>query len=157
MPILNSTVVAFVKPFYGRYAGTEGNLKTEVVDSLLIEVPDPRNVTDPILARLEGAFTSMQKRQVTHLVEEAFRACRTAADVHEAAKRPLELPAELQRPDRYALDDAVFELLGVTEKKNRELLIEQLYREVTQHHRDIRIVEVQKMEQRRGASAGRIT
>lgn len=59
MPILNSTVVAFIKPFYGRYAGTEGNLKTEVVDALLLEIPDPRNVTEPVLKRLEGAFSSI--------------------------------------------------------------------------------------------------
>lgn len=157
MPILNSTVVAFVKPFYGRYAGTEGNLKTEVVDSLLIEIPDPRNVTDSILARLESAFNSMQEREVTHLVEEELRACHTAAEVHEAAKRPLQLPRELQQPDRYELDDAVFELLGVKEAKRRKSLIEQLYREVAQHHRDIRIIEVQKMEQRRGGGHTRIS
>ncbi|MCA1850590.1 MAG: hypothetical protein LC672_05985, partial [Acidobacteria bacterium] len=32
-------------------------------------------------------------------------------------------------------------------------LIDQLYREVAQHHRDIRIIEVQKMEQRRGGGS----
>src|SRR5260370_1137716 len=67
MPILNSTLAAFIKPYYGRYAGTEGNLKTEVVDTILIEVPDPRNVTAPVLRRLESAFSSMQKREVTHM------------------------------------------------------------------------------------------
>ncbi len=46
MPILNSTLVALVKTFFGRYAGTEGNLKTEIVDVVLIEIPDPRNVDD---------------------------------------------------------------------------------------------------------------
>jgi hypothetical protein len=30
--IVNSTLIANFKTFYGRYAGTEGNLKTEVVD-----------------------------------------------------------------------------------------------------------------------------
>ena len=59
--ILNSTVVAFVKPFYGRYAGTEGNLKTEVVDALLLEIPDPRNVPKAIVRRLEDALHSMQQ------------------------------------------------------------------------------------------------
>ncbi len=78
IPVLNSTIVAFVKPFYGRYAGTEGNLKTEVVDSLMLEIPDPRNVTSQVLKRLEAAFVSMQSRKVTHLVEEAFLECHTA-------------------------------------------------------------------------------
>lgn len=158
MPVLNSTVVAFIKPFYGRYAGTEGNLKTEVVDTLLIEIPDPGNVTKPILTRLEAAFSSMQKRKVAHLVEQAFLDCHTAREVREAAKLPLGLPVELQQPDRRELDDAVFELLGVTDPRRRQELIERLYREVSLHFRSIRIVEVQKMEQRRrGAGTARVS
>lgn len=149
MPILNSTLIALLKTFYGRYAGTEGNLKTEVVDSLMIEVPDPRNVTEPILQRLERAFASMQNREVTHLVEEAFRKFHTAEEVREAENLPLTLPLELQQTDRRELDDAVFELLGVIDPKRRERLIDQLYREVTLHFRAVRIVEVRKMEQRR--------
>lgn len=43
--VLNSTVVGFFKTFYGRFAGTEGNLKTEVVDVNLLEVPDPRHLS----------------------------------------------------------------------------------------------------------------
>ena len=149
MPILNSTVVAFIKTYYGRYAGTEGNLKTEVVDTILIEVPDPRNVTTPVLKRLESALSSMQKREVTHMLEETFRACHTADEVREAAKLPLGLPLEWQQQDRRELDDAVFEMLGVSNAARRQELIDQLYREVALHHRSIRIVEVQKMEQRR--------
>ncbi|MCX5682757.1 MAG: hypothetical protein NT049_03630, partial [Planctomycetota bacterium] len=39
--VLNSTLIGLFKTFYGRFAGTEGNLKTEVVDVNLLEVPDP--------------------------------------------------------------------------------------------------------------------
>src|SRR5208337_3925134 len=42
--VLNSTLVGLFKTFYGRFAGTEGNLKTEVIDVNLIEIPDPREV-----------------------------------------------------------------------------------------------------------------
>jgi len=149
MPILNSTLVALLKTFYGRYAGTEGNLKTEIVDVVLIEIPDPRNVNEGLLAKMESAIESMQKRRVTHLVEEAFMDCHTALEVREAAKLPFGLPLELQRPDRRKLDDAVFELLGVQDRRRREELIGRLYNEVASHFRSIRIVEVQKMEQRR--------
>ncbi|MBI1762776.1 MAG: hypothetical protein HYR56_15180 [Acidobacteria bacterium] len=69
--------------------------------------------------------------------------------MREAAKLPLGLPRELQQADRRALDDAVFELLGVTDAQERAALIDRLYREVALHFRAIRIVEVQKMEQRR--------
>jgi len=157
IPILNSTIVAFIKPFYGRYAGTEGNLKTEVVDSLLIEIPDPRNTTVPILQRLTTAFASMQQREVTHLVEEAFRQCHTKEEVNEAAKLPLGLPVELQQADRRELDNAVFELLGVKDPNRRNALIDQLYREVAMHYRAIRIVEVQKMEQRRHGGKSKVS
>ena len=88
-PILNSTLVALIKPFYGRYVGTEGNLKTEVVDALLLEIPDPRSISEEIVIRLEKALESMQKRKVTHLVEEAFMDCHTAEEVREAAKLSL--------------------------------------------------------------------
>ena len=57
------------KPFYGRYAGTEGNLKTAVVDSLLLEIPDPRLITEGILHRMEQSIESKQKRDLGHLVE----------------------------------------------------------------------------------------
>jgi hypothetical protein len=149
MPILNSTLVALLKTFYGRYAGTEGNLKTEVVDVVLIEIPDPRIASKDVVEKMESALVSMQGRKVTHLVEEAFMGCHTALEVREAAKLPLGLPLELQQEDRRNLDDAVFELLGVQNPRQRKDLIDRLYREVAFHFRSIRIVEVQKMQQRR--------
>lgn len=152
MPVLNSTLVALWKTFYGRYAGTEGNLKTEIVDAVLMDVPDPRNATKSVMSRMEHALVSMQAREVTHLVEETFLNCHTAAEVREAAKLPLELPKELKQPDRRELDDAVFELLGVADARRRADLINRLYREVALFFRSIRIVEVQKMEQRRHGS-----
>lgn len=157
MPVLNSTLTAFIKPYYGRYAGTEGNLKTEVVDTILIEIPDPRNVSGSVLRRVESALLSMQNRKVTHLVEEAFLECHTADEVREAAKLPLGLPLELQQKDRRELDDAVFEMLGVKTAARRKELIDNLYREVSLHYRSIRIMEVQKMEQRRHGGSARIS
>ena len=50
--ILNSTLVGLFKTFYGRFAGTEGNLKTEVVDVNLLEVPDPRGISADVAKRL---------------------------------------------------------------------------------------------------------
>ena len=73
----------------------------------------------------------------------------TALEVREAAKLPLGLPLELQQEDRRNLDDAIFELLGVQSARRRKDLIDRLYREVASHFRSIRIVKVQKMEQRR--------
>jgi hypothetical protein len=36
--MLNSTLVGLIKTFYGRFAGPEGNLKTEVLDVSLIDI-----------------------------------------------------------------------------------------------------------------------
>jgi hypothetical protein len=149
MPILNSTLVGLFKTFYGRYAGTEGNLKTEVIDVFLLEIPDPRNVDESVLAKLESALVEMQRREVTELLESSFRDCTTTDEVLRAEKLPLGLPEELQKEDRRQLDDAVFELLGVSDPKRRNELVDRLYREMTLHTRAIRVVEVQKMEQRR--------
>jgi hypothetical protein len=129
--------------------GTEGNLQIALADALLLEIPDPRNLTRELSAKLTSAFKQIQARKVTHLVEEAFMKCHTALEVREAAKLPLGLPLELQQEDRRNLDDAVFELLGVQNPRRRKDLIDRLYHEVASHFRSIRIVEVQKMEQRR--------
>jgi hypothetical protein len=50
--------------------------------------------------------------------------------------------------DRRALDLAVFELLGIADAREREKLVDELYWETANHFRQIRIVEVQKQEQR---------
>jgi len=149
MPILNSSPVALIKTFFGRYAGTEGNLKTEIVDVVMIEIPDPRRATKDITRRLEAAFAKMQARRVTHMVEQSLLDCHTADEVREAARLPLALPTELRQKDRRELDDAVFELLGVNDPAERASLIDRLYLEIATHYRAVRIVEVQKIEQRR--------
>ena len=95
----------------------------------------------------------MQQREVTHLVEDAFLQCHTAEEVRETSRLSLSLPLELRQPDRRELDDAVFELLGVADAARRGELIDLLYREVAAHFRSVRIVEVQKMEQRRHGAA----
>jgi hypothetical protein len=64
------------------------------------------------------------------------------------AEEPIKLPWELQQPDRRALDLAVLELLGVTDAKEREKLCDELHHETAAHFRQIRVVEIQKQEQR---------
>jgi hypothetical protein len=152
--ILNSTLIANFKTFYGRYAGTEGNLKTEVVDVNLLEVPDPRHVTKSVARKLQDAFQKLCQRDTHPMVEEEFMECHAAERARKLAEKPISLPWELQQPDRRALDLAVFELLGVTDAKEREALCDELYRETAAHFRQIRVVEIQKQEQR-AKSGGR--
>ena len=148
--ILNSTLVGLVKIYFGRYAGTEGNLKTEVVDVNLLEVPDPRNVTKAVAKKLQDALKELSKRDTQPMVEEEFMDCRDSKRIKKLAEKPIKLPIELTMPDRRALDLAVFELLGVSNAAEREKLCDELYFETANHFRQIRIVEVQKQGQRAG-------
>lgn len=49
------------------------------------------------------------------------------------------------------LDEAVFEALGVSDASRRTELVNQLYYETAVHFRQIRVVEIQKMEQKKKA------
>src|SRR5208337_3149485 len=98
--VLNSTLVGLFKTFYGRFAGTEGNLKTEVIDVNLIDVPDPRGVNEEVATRLIEALKSMTKRDVGRMVDESFMDCHSYPRALELASRPLALSEELRQPDR---------------------------------------------------------
>ena len=63
---------------------------------------------------------------------------------------PIEYPPELRMRDRKDLDLAVFEMLGVVDSVERERLCDELYYETAKHFRQVRIVEIQKQEQRAG-------
>jgi hypothetical protein len=145
---LNSTVVGLFKTFYGRFAGTEGNLKTEVVDVNLLEVPDPRGVSPRLTKRLAAALGRMSRREVGRLVEEQLMDCHMPDRARRLAAGPLVRSQELQQADRRELDDTVFEMLGVTDTGERNELIERLYDATAKHFREIRVVEIDKMEQR---------
>lgn len=148
--VLNSTLVGLTKFYFGRFAGTEGNLKTEVVDVNLLEIPDPRHVTKAVARKLQDAFKKLCQRDTSAMVEEEFMECHDAERAGKLAEKPIGLPWELQQPDRRALDLAVFELLGITDAKEREAICDELYHETAAHFRQIRVVEIQKQEQRAG-------
>lgn len=146
--ILNSTLVGLFKTFYGRYAGTEGNLKTEVIDVNLLEIPDPRGITKDLADRLKCAVEQMNQRTVGRLVEEQLMACHSPKQAKRISDGPVALANELNTKDRRALDEGVFELLGVGDAKERAQLVDRLYESTAIHFRHIRVMEIEKMEQR---------
>jgi Eco57I restriction-modification methylase/restriction endonuclease TaqI-like protein len=148
--VLNSTLVCLFKFYFGRYAGTEGTLKTEVVDVNLLEVPDARLATKAVAKKLQDAFAKLCQRDTQHFVEEEFLECQRSERAKKLAEKPIGLPIELTMPDRRALDLAVFELLGVSDAAEREKLCDELYHETTAHFRHNRILDIQKQEQRAG-------
>jgi hypothetical protein len=149
---LNSTITGLVKHFYGRYAGTEANLKTEVCDTVLLEIPSPRAVSPQLARRIQSALDSMARRKVTHLVQESMLKCHTEDLMREILARPVELSEELQQSDRRDLDDAVFEMLGISDKHERTRLLDELYAQTAGYYRHQRALEIQGMRNRMNAS-----
>ncbi|MCI0365724.1 MAG: hypothetical protein L0219_17835 [Phycisphaerales bacterium] len=141
-------MTALWRTFYGRYTGAEGALELMVLDVNLIDVPDIRDLDQGIARRIIQAFESMCRREPGSLCEEELLACHTYDRARRLAERPVVLATELQQADRRELDDAVFELLGVRDRPERLQLIDALYRETALHFRAIRVVEIQKMEDR---------
>ena len=155
--VLNSTLLALFKTYYGRYAGTEGNLKTEVVDVKLLPVPRIEGVPKKLAAKILTAFRSMQSRSAGHLVEDAFMDCHTIEHVRELAQRPLGKSTELAQADRRQLDEAVLELIGIEDSKQLRKTLDELHLETARHYRQVRIMEVQKQVQRAGGSSRKLT
>ncbi len=157
MAILNSTLVGLFKHFYGRYAGSEGTLKTEIVDVLMLEIPSPAAVSEDLCERLGKALEAISQREVTHLVEQDFLDCHTETRMRELQTRHLQLPLELQRQDRRELDLLVYELLGVADPQRREHLVDQLYRATALYYREQRVQDIQSTINRAKGRGGNIS
>ncbi len=155
--ILNSTLVGFWRSFYRRYTGTEGSLDTEIVDVNLIDVPRPDFNCQELRKRIVDAFEALQGRAVGPMVEENLLECHSPERAKRIAEGPIEMPNELKQADRRELDDAVFELLSVADPRRRKELVDRLYEETALHFRQIRVVEIQKMEQRRKSATSRFS
>ena len=141
----------------GRFTGTEGSLDTEVIDVRVLEVPDPRTASSDSAKRIRRAFEQLARRPIGRLVEEQLMECHSPEKAAAIAAGSLVLPEELRQPDRRDLDDAVFELLGVADSRRRAELVDRLYAATAAHFRQIRVVEIQKMEQRSKSKTTRLT
>ena len=128
--VLNSTVTVLSKHQFGRAAGIEGNLKTEVVDVNMMLVPDIRTASPEAAARAVDACERMSRRNAMRFLYEEF-----ALD------------------DRRDLDDAVLEILGFEDADERAALRDRLYRDVTDLQKAIR--ERELIAQRDRAKASR--
>ncbi|MBI2866666.1 MAG: SAM-dependent DNA methyltransferase [Chloroflexi bacterium] len=106
--VLNSTVVALSKHQFGRAAGVEGNLKTEVVDVNMMLVPDVRRAPPEVAALAVAAAERMAKRASRNL------------------------PEEFVLDDRQDLDDAVLGFLGVADPAERRELRGRIYEALSQ-------------------------
>lgn len=68
--LLNSSFAVLSKLQYGRPVGVEGNLKTEVIDTNMMLVPDPRLAGSKATARVKRAFRKLKKRKALYFLSE---------------------------------------------------------------------------------------
>ena len=101
--VLNSTVAALFKHQFGRAAGVEGNLKTEVVDVNMLLVPDVRRASPEAAARAVAACERMSRRDARRFLYDEFTL-----------------------DDRRELDDATLEILGIEGAEERTALRDKL-------------------------------
>lgn len=131
--ILNSTIAALVKQQYGRPAGVEGNLKTEVVDVNMMVVPDPRCASAEIGKQVVDAATRISRRALRRYLYEEF-----------------------DLPDRRDLDDAVLELLGIEDAEERAALRQRIYEAIETEYRATRDREqIAQRDRARSSRGGR--
>ena len=133
--VLNSTLVTLSKHQFGRPAGIEGNLDTEVVDVKMMLVPDPRTASAEVAKRIVEAAEGLSKRSVARM-----------------------LPDEFGMEDRQRLDDAVLELLGVEGEDEREGLRARIYSALEELYQATRKRElVAQRDRARAKRKGRVT
>ena len=154
--ILNSSLVILASYQFGRPVGNEGNWSTMVVDVNMMLVPDVRKASAFQLQRVSEAFAKMKNRDVQPLISE--RRLRGMAYTQAGKLEELEsLPdiSELDMADRWELDDAVLELLGVKTKNERKRLREELYSYLREffeltRQKEEKAIENKKRAMRRG-------
>ena len=133
--VLNSTIAVLAKHQFGRAAGVEGNLKTEVVDVNMMLVPDIRKASPDAIERAVSACERMSRRNARRYLYEEF-----------------------DLDDRHELDGATLEMLGIEDADERAALRDRIYRDVTDMQQSIRDREIiAQRDRRRSARRGTTT
>ena len=148
--ILNSTITLLSKYQYGRPVGVEGNLKTEVIDTKMALVPNPMFMTPGQHKHFKEIAVKLKNRKALQFLSEK----RMRRMAYEAAGKTAELAklsdqCELDMDDRWELDDAVLQLLGVRKKQDREFLLWKLYKYMRQYFEWVRVKEERAIENKK--------
>lgn len=124
--ILNSTLVALSKHQFGRAAGIEGNLKTEVVDVNMMLVPDIRRAKPEEAERAIEAAGRMSQRLSSRYLYEEF-----------------------DLSDRQQLDDSVLEMIGIEDPAQRAEIQRRIYDAIREQYAATRQRELVAQRHRR--------
>lgn len=124
--VLNCTLVALSKHQFGRAAGIEGNLKTEVVDVNMMLVPDIRQAQPEVAGRAIQAAEAMSQGLSSRYLYEEF---------------------ELE--GRQQLDDAVLEMIGIEDPAQRANIRGRIYDAIREQYTATRQRELVAQRHRR--------
>lgn len=148
--VLNSSLVVLAKHLFGRPAGVEGNLKTEIVDVSMMPVPDWSLANASIKRRVCVAMQRLAERPVLGMLSpRRLRQKSLTERGREAELAFLSDATELDQPDRRALDDTVLEMLGVADKSERKRLIDALYAHLRDYFEQVRVKEEEAIDNKR--------
>jgi type I restriction-modification system DNA methylase subunit len=153
--VLNSTLAALWRSLYSRALGREGAADIMVVDVKMMPVPDWRKADKQVLKRLEDTLDEITGRQIQPFLETAFAECKSYKEAEAVKNAVVDFPGELQSADRQKLDDAVLELIGIRNPEERARVRERLYREIALFYRQVRLMELQAIENKKRAKKGR--
>jgi hypothetical protein len=153
--VLNSTLLALIRPYFSRHVGTEAHTQLDVYAANVLPVPDVNALSARSVERLTAAFEALSNRPVSHLVEQRLLDVQNLSELKDRQLEPKCLPLELQRTDRQALDLEVLRALGVPEQAVAGLR-DRLYLEVTRFFNEGRFIELQANENRKRAKKGRV-
>lgn len=120
--ILNSTWALLSLLQASHPVGTEATLEVTVRDAELLRIPDPNFADDRVKTKLIDAFTDMSSREALYFVAEARRRKDSVSATRD--------DTEVGQLDRRALDEAVLELLGITDAAIRGELIDSAYEQI---------------------------
>ena len=121
-------------------------MDTMVIDVEMMPVPSLERASNKIIMNLEKSLERIGKRQLGNYLETDFMNCKRVKQAELIKDQPIQWPDELHQPDRQELDDAVFELIGVADPDERRHLRERLYDEVARFYRQVRLLELQAIE-----------
>ena len=124
--VLNSTFCVLSRLLYARGLGNEGNTQLDVYSAKML--PVAASTAEASKRKVALAFQKLTKRKALSFISErrmremAFERAGKIAELEQLADI-----GELDMPDRRDLDHAVFELLGIKTKKERDEWIDKLY------------------------------
>jgi methylase of polypeptide subunit release factors len=142
--VLNSSLTLLSKFQFGRPVGVEGNLKTEVIDVKMMQVPNPAFADKAIKRKLTNAMLKIKQRDALQLIspKRLRRMAYERIGKHEQLEQ-LSDQCELDMPDRRELDHAVLELLGIRSERERNDWINRLYEYLRGFFEEVRQKEEQ--------------